>query len=170
MTVTRGALPLRRRVRWLDSRSARACTKILGLETSSTTVYLTVSKLRSLGDPVIRRARLRIRKRVRRWLRKMDHTSTGDTACWRRSTRGTSKKYNSFQTQSSTTRRNRLLQRRAKSEVTAVVLNASNLVNMAVTVATDLSTTTCILGGRIGHLATRHNHCLLYTSPSPRDS
>ena len=63
-----------------------------------------------------------------------------------------------FQTQSSTTRRNRLLQRRAKSEVMAVVLNASNLVNGAVTVATDLSTTTCILGGRIGHLATRHNH------------
>ena len=158
MKVMRGALPLRRRVRWLDSRSARACTKILGLETSSTTVYLTVSKLRSLGDPVIRRVRLRIRKRVRRRLRKMDHTSTGDTACWRRSTRGTSKKYNSFQTQSSTTRRNRLLQRRAKSEVMAVVLNASNLVNGAVTVATDLSTTTCILGGRIGHLATRHNH------------
>lgn len=67
-------------------------------------------------------------------------------------------KNNSFQTQSSTTRRNRLLQRRAKSEVMAVVLNASNLVNGAVTVATDLSTTTCILGGRIGHLATRHNH------------
>ena len=122
---------------WLDSQ----CTRMYEDPGSGDKFYNRVfdgEQTSFTWDPVIRRVRLRIRKRVRRRLRKMDHTGLA-TACWRRSTRGTSKKYNSFQTQSSTTRRNRLLQRRAKSEVMAVVLNASNLVNTAVTVATDLS-------------------------------